>query len=87
MFGIVTSGKDVHDQQINAVDEYDVYDITSNAVSTDVRTTKAIVIHNLVNVLRHNDEDSLSTTSNVGDEISIGIYSDAYDQMFRCGDF
>ena len=38
-----------------------------------------------MNVLRQNDYDPVLTTET--DEISIGIYSDAYDQMFRCGDF
>lgn len=88
LFGVVTSDFDIHDQDIDAVTAHDVWDIQSNALlKHPVKTTKAIVIHNLVNVLRQNDDDTLSFGYTKTDEISIGIYSDVYDQMFRCGDF
>lgn len=79
VFGKMTEKGDINQATHTAhlVDDDDSNEIKN----ADVKATKAIKLEYLLNPFHLNDE------TGGYDEMNIAVYSDVYQQMFRCGEF
>lgn len=79
VFGKMTEKGDINQATHTA---HQVDDDDSNEIkNADVKATKAIKLEYLLNPFHLNDE------TGGYDEMNIAVYSDVYQQMFRCGEF